>query len=153
MLRNTEDNWDGHQLTPANSLDNNLQLGAGGVLSVLVSNLDPTEQYSTVQFVYNVQCTSITCTMADLVQTLVLLSPVPSSQPYHQQNYGYKKIYHRRRQQARQTRSNIAANVEKQNAPIFFTHLSQTRIHWHCSVNCIAAQDELYRVFHSIWTQ
>ena len=36
-----------HWLTLANnSLDNNLKLGAGGVLSVLVANLDPTELYS-----------------------------------------------------------------------------------------------------------
>ena len=42
-----------HWLTLANnSLDNNLKLGAGGVLSVLVANLEPTELYSTVQSVY-----------------------------------------------------------------------------------------------------
>ena len=43
---NKEDNWavTMNWLTLANSLDNNLQLGAGGVLSVLGANLDPTEQ-------------------------------------------------------------------------------------------------------------
>ena len=94
----------GTKLTPANSLDNNLQLGAGGVLSVLVSNLDPTEQYSAVQFVYNVQRTSTTCTMADLVQTLVLLSPARCLPPrlITKNNIMVLKIYHRRRQQARQ---------------------------------------------------
>ena len=94
----------GTKLTPANSLDNNLQLGAGGVLSVLVSNLDPTEQYSAVQFVYNVQRTSTTCTMADLVQTLVVLSPARCLPPrlITKNKIMVLKIYHRRRQQARQ---------------------------------------------------
>ena len=54
IFRNKEDNLDvtEHWLTTANSLYNNLQLWAVGVLSALGANLDPTEQYSNVQCVY-----------------------------------------------------------------------------------------------------